>query len=1158
MTQNQTNTKEIAKQELLASIEKFEKLLKELEETENLPTKEEWEKLPVIKKNLTKPKEKRQEELLREIEDMSNKILNQFETRTYNLTPFYIVSQIDINKQGNQNQRDTEREITQYLNQDFKNIDNHLLKNVFSPKTEKALILAINNLKEELQELLEKIPKDDKIKTFWANVLKFIDQTTAAEVVLPKLVEHQNVGKTIEAIEDTSLKNQLKTIAQIQTSPILFSEKSILLFNSYISKKITDLVLALLEDEENLSQEFIKFRKEIEPEISKSIKLTPMQEIIAFKIYQTIENALKQDKKQVMIYNTSEVGTGKTYTIGVMSSLIEKEYFNKYKKESVFIIVTEPILKETTIESISKVISKDEIKEYDKNMKKLTHKFVIIPRTQLNKNFAKLFSRTVKASDKIVHLIIDESSFLKNSSQSTDTIKTFFTELSKTKTLGTTLLLSATPISNDTSDFPMQVLIGEGSTKQFLNYLTSLAENGYFTTNEVEEMKNELINKLKTLCEADSSRVRTLKEIETLAEKMKEIKLEHITAEARHMLYAVFFSIVSKYIEKLEKNKTKNVSFKDEEELSNFERTIAKEEAFKELSKNNEVEIVDIRSLNQQQQKSKAVQIRELLSNAGIPFRTKNKLTEEKAFEEKGTKDKNYIIAHLKTFLASSQNIFGIQRTMLKINNSEAEFQPVQISNIILRTNIVEAIIAKNLIETTHLTSSYKKLIQFLETLTNNYFPTNYAEIQDITKEIITNLISKAKNSYEEITGEIKEKGIIKTLKDNLSILSEIEEIEEDDSETITAEEKVKRAKKQKRDIPKEIKLILSVFEDDQKMLENAILQELEARKSKKSTPFITFEITESDMIKDFIRAISTDIDTPELKNFSFKTRENEFAVYTNLFTITETLNLKLPAVIQKAIMKEIQKTLNIDEKTALEYIKISQTTQNLIKYIIENEQLPTFIATNYIETVEKYKNNEKVMTLTSKTSEKQKNEYIQRANQISNEKHIMATAQLLQRGINLLMIPYGIVPFKPRNGEFYEQVAGRLRSLFKQHLEMLSKLNTPKAKILKLNRKYFDILHNEMLVGLPETQETKRFIVEAIKYFSSCKTDNKEIEYILKDINKNMEFKIGKVLEACQEIISRELDEIENYSSYEEYIKDITEENYQRLTINKVKSLVS
>jgi len=155
-------------------------------------------------------------------------------------------------------------------------------------------------------------------------------------------------------------------------------------------------------------------------------------------------------------------------------------------------------------------------------------------------------------------------------------------------------------------------------------------------------------------------------------------------------------------------------------------------------------------------------------------------------------------------------------------------------------------------------------------------------------------------------------------------------------------------------------------------------------------------------------------------------------------------------------------------------------------------------------------------------------------------------------------MIPYGIIPFKPRNGEFYEQVAGRLRSLFKQHLEMLSKLDTPKAKILRLNRKYFDILHNEMLVGLPETQETKRFIVEAIKYFSSCKTSNKEIEYILKDINKNMEFKIDKVLEACQEVISRELEEIKNYSSYEEYINNITEENYQRLTINKVKSLVS
>jgi hypothetical protein len=840
-----------------------------------------------------------------------------------------------------------------------------------------------------------------------------------------------------------------------------------------------------------------------------------------------------------------------------MSSLIEKEYFNKYKKESVFIIVTEPILKETTIESISKVISKDEIKEYDRNMKKLTHKFVIIPRTQLNKNFAKLFSRIVKASDKIVHLIIDESSFLKNSSQSTDTIKTFFTELSKTKTLGTTLLLSATPISNDTSDFPMQVLIGEGSTKQFLNYITSLAENGYFKAKEVEEMKDKLINKLKTLCEADSSRTRTLREIETLSEKMKEIKTEHITAEARHMLYAVFFSIVAKYIEKLEKNKTKNVNFKDQEDLSNFEKTIAKEEAYKEISENNEIEIIDIRNLYQQQ-KSNVAQIRELLSNAGIPFRAKNRLTEEKTFEEKGTKDKNYVIAHLKTFLASSQNIFGIQRTMLKINNSEAEFQPVQISNVILRTNVIEAIITKNLIETTHLTTLYKKLIQFLEMLINNYYPTNYAEVQDIATETIANLISKAKNSYEEIIGEIKEKGMIKTLQDNLSILTEIEEMEEDNNETITAEEKIKRAKKQKRDAQKEIKLILSAFENDGKMLEHAVLHELESRKSKRSTPFITFKIAESDMIRNFIKSIADDVDSPEFKNFSFKTRENEFAVYTNLFTITETLNLKLPAVIQKAIMKEIQKTLDIDEKTASEYIKISQTTQNLIKYMIENEQLPTFIATNFIETVEKYKSNSKVMTLTSKTSEKQKNEYIQRANQISNEKHIMATAQLLQRGINLLMIPYGIVPFKPRNGEFYEQVAGRLRSLFKQHLEMLSKLDTPKAKILKLNRKYFDILHNEMLVGLPETQETKRFIVESIKYFSSCKTDNKEIEYILKNINKNMEFRIDKVLKACQKVISRELEKIENYSSYEEYINDITKENYERLTINKVKALIS
>jgi hypothetical protein len=705
----------------------------------------------------------------------------------------------------------------------------------------------------------------------------------------------------------------------------------------------------------------------------------------------------------------------------------------------------------------------------------------------------------------------------------------------------------------------MQVLIGEGSTKQFLNYLTSLAENGYFKAEEVEEMKNELINKLKTLCEADSSRARTLKEIETLAEKMKEIKVEHITAEARHMLYAIFFSIIAKYIEKLEKNKTKNVSFKDEEELSSFERTIAKEETFKEISKNNEIEIIDIReirNLNNQQEKSKAVQIRELLSNAGIPFKTKSKLTEERAFEEKGTKDKNYIIAHLKTFLASSQNIFGIQRTMLKINNSETEFQPVQISNIILRTNIVEAIIAKNLIETTHLTASYKKLIQFLEILTNNYYPTNYLEVQSVVAEIVANLISKAKNTYREIIEEIREKGIVKTLQDNLSIITEIEDIEENNNETITAEERVKRAKRQKRDIQKEIKLILSAFEDNEKMLENAILNEIETRRRKKPTPFITFETTESDIVKDFIKAISNGINSPELKNFSFKTRENEFAVYTNLFTITETLNLKLPTVIQKVIMKEIQKALNIDEKTALEYIKISQTAQNLIKYIIENEQLPTFIATNYIETVEKYKNNEKVMTLTSKTPEKQKNEYIQKANQISNEKHIMATAQLLQRGINLIMIPYGIVPFKPRNGEFYEQVAGRLRSLFKQHIDMLAKLDTPKAKVLKLNKKYFDILHNEMLIGLPETQETKRFIVEAVKYFSSCKTDNKEIQYILKNINENIEFKIDKVLEACQEIIARELKEIEKYPSYEEYINDITKENYQRLTINKVKAL--
>ncbi len=1153
MIQNQPNTKEIVKQELLSNIEKFEKLLKELEEAEKLPTKEEWEKLPVIKKNLVKPREKRQKELLNEIEDISNKILNQFATKTYNLTPLFLVNQINVNKKENQNQEDTKEKIIQYLNQDFTNIDNHLLKDIFIPQIEKAVIIATNHIKESLQELLEKIPKDERTKTFWANVLKFIDQTTIAEKILPKLAEHQDIEKTIEAIEDASLKNQLKTIAQIQTAPILFSEKSILLFNSYISKKITDIVLPLLEDEEILKQEFIKFRKEIEPEISKSITLTPMQEIIAFKIYQTIENALKQDKKQVTIYNTSEVGTGKTYTIGVMSSLIEKEYFAKYKKESVFIIVTEPILKETTIESISKVIKKDQIKEYDRNMKKLTHKFIIIPRTQLNKNFAKLFARTVRASDKIVHLIIDESSFLKNSSQSTDTVKTFFTELSKTKTLGTTLLLSATPISNDTSDFPMQVLIGEGSTKQFLNYLTSLAENGYSTTEKVEEMKNELIEKLKILCETDSARVKTLKEIEILAEKMKEVKIEHITAEARHMLYAVLFSIVAKYIEKLEKNKTKNVSFKDQEELSNFEKTIAREE----ILKDQEVEIVDIRDPNLKQ-KTKISEIRELISNAGIPFRAKNKLTEEKAFEEKGTKDKDYIIAHLKTFLASSQNIFGIQRTMLKINDSQAEFQPVQISNIILRTNIVEAIITKNLIETTHLTTLYKKLIQFLEMLTNNHIPTNYAEIQNIATEIITNLISKAKNSYDEIIGEIKEKGIVKTIQDDLSILTEIEEIEEDNRETITAEEKVKRAKKQKRDISKEIKLILSAFEDNEKTLEDAILYELQERKYQRSTPFITFKTTESDTVKHFIKSIANSIDSPEFKNFSFKTRENEFAIYSNLFTITETLNLKLPAVIQKAIIKEIQKTLNIDEKTTLEYIKISQTTQNLIKYIVENEQLPTFIATNFIETVEKYKNNSKVMTLTSKTSEKQKNEYIQIANQISNEKHIMATAQLLQRGINLLMIPYGIIPFKPRNGEFYEQVAGRLRSLFKQHLEMLSKLDTPKAKILRLNRKYFDILHNEILVGLPETQETKRFIVEAIKYFSSCKTSNKEIEYILKDINKNMEFKIDKVLEACQEVISRELEEIKNYSSYEEYINNITEENYQRLTINKVKSLVS
>jgi len=1013
-----------------------------------------------------------------------------------------------------------------------------------------SLTITLTPDKEELKNILEILVTEDfqKIKNEDPESFEKIKEEFG-EKTATTLLRHIKLFKKIDT-ENLNLVQPLKT--------------SIVLFNQFLSKTERKTLKEFYK-KENFNNEYIKFLQEIK-DIKKYFNLkadlTDAQKILTFSFIQEVKDHIKTSKKiqPITLINTSEVGTGKTFTIPFVTLALAAEYLKKYSKKSTFLIITEASL---LLETKQKLVEEVGLKEYmieiveDDNLLNFSPKpwkYYLISKnrmSRLKRDTIKAFAKFLKNKNLLIHTILDESSYLKNTTSMTSiAYKNLKSSLIKEKVMGFEMQMSATPISNDTSDTiycvnPNKTVLRKLG-KQVLYSLNLHHKNDF----EWENL--------------------TLRETFRLAALSKDclIKTKKKTATepkaaALLCMNSVMFPVIPKETEEKKKDNEKK--------------------------------------------REEPTQTQLQASKLGISLaRKKSELMHI------GTKSKKALVEAVASATKLS-NFKGIDRVL----NTNIDTS-VQTNAIVLKTNLLEAAAFHEIIVNSRITANFQKF-EFLSKLLRQLqveIPIIEEEKREIRKFLLMQILydlekikvdtskRKSKNTMETYT--IDKDEFIKATKEILSS-ENIEEliIKEIDPathlKTVELENQLKSniSNKTKKEIENQLKKleetkkgliesILPIKETDIKKAISEDLKEIKKEKEDKTKikPLSLYSY------KSFIERVEIDLKSetkleiplknPTIHQQIFNEAEGDLTVYSALFQASE--NLELP-IISKHLKRAARKIKNILEENGIsvkdynidEMIKIitekGSTTINTIretKRFANSHNIPILAVTSYRNTVEKLKETND-MVITGQVKQEKRKNIIDQSNKIENTKNVVATAQSILKGISLYYLPYGIMPETPKNAEFRTQIAGRLRNLFEYHLQTVKTakkdLNKQKhLKILEKNQKFFDIISTEVMLAFPSIQQSKNILIEMTKFASQHQeVTGIEIEESVSesDYNEKYSFKKHQIEKFSEKIAREKAKEVANIlknkkeTTFEElkkaidrHINQITKENVEKTTI--------
>ncbi len=1064
----------------------------------------------------------------------------------------------------------------------------------------------LNPQNEEHKEKLDKIEKEGiQPLTELGKLWDFLITTTPNKKDLVNYIdillnfsleEILSNKKEIEKFSDKTFSQKIENFKKHKNIYTLQPLRtSLLLFNQYISQLEREIIINKYYKKENFNKEYKEFLKELEQIkniFNLKIELTEAQKILTFSYIKDITDHIKNSKKlqPITILNTSEVGTGKTFTLPFVAYTIAIKYLEKYSKKAIFLLITEANLLIETKQKIVEEVGLDEenIKIIENNniekMELNPWDIYLISKNRfqmLNNDSIRNLSRKIRKQNLLINLILDEASYLKNHSSKTSKIyQRFKSNLIKEKILGFEMLMTATPISNDTKD----IIYFVNPHKKIIQKLQK----------EVHKDTTKLQGFSKSYKRLFEEKL-TFKEVLKLAafgydKSIKIDKNTHIETKAAVLLSAYHrkhFNL-QKYIDKLNENQ-KN----------------------KDTENTNTKNIIDEISIIQKE--------------TGIIGQKVN----EKNFR-KGKKDKNISIK-LIDCLSELSDIKGIDRILNSkdINNS------VLTNSIVLETNFIETSIFNEMIKNARIISNFQRFRDLINLL--NQFNVENKRIKKEKFLIRHYLISQILNDSEMI------KTINITTKEKSLNNAKINKIIVNKIEYLSALRKVLETEKNKenllkkfiieinpigyfrlKDIEQEIKQtslnvrkkelenirlklkneitqeILSILDIERKNLKSAFIDQIKKDiKIIENTQDnrIEFNPVSLSSYKNFLMEIEEDlkiepklesiINNPQLYNDIFQEKTNLLNIYSAIFQASESLNMPIISkhlkratrTIKQLIEKYIQIT-NFDFEKFIDFIsKNASTTLNTMKKVknfCSLNNTPILITTNYKDSVELLKDNNN-LKITGELSQKKKKEIIDEANKLENNKSIITTAQAILKGISFYYIPYGILTETPKNAEFRTQISGRLRNLFPHHIKEIEKASEKiknKEKcltILKRNQKYFDIISSEIMLSFPNIQQEKNILVESIKYISQHKdiTEIQIKETLSKEDSKYGHIFNKEIIEEYSEKIKKEklkdfLKHIENKQNQEmtteeliniisKYLDEIAERNLKKTTIYKL-----
>ena len=1044
----------------------------------------------------------------------------------------------------------------------IKEIIKNEVKNLYIKLKELENLVYEKNDKNEVKKHIEKTGKTNLTKTgrFW----DFLISTTPDKVKLAKYIDiilNFHIDNILSLDEELLSNVDEEFIKKVEAfkkttdpSTVQPFRTSLILFNQYISYLEKEIILNRFYKTENFNKEYIEFLENIEKikdRLGLKVNLTKAQSVIAFSFMKDLVEHLKNIKniEPIKLFNISEVGTGKTFTIPFISFMFAIKMKEKFKnKNPVFFIITEanllPETKQKLTQEVGLKSSKIHLVE-DLNIEQIKLKpwnFYILSRNKLTtfsvsniKNFAK----KCKKENIIVNMFIDEASFLKNQkSKISKYYSVLKTKLIKNRALGFEFFITATPISNDTLDTVYAV----NANKKILYRLKE--------KNIYDDIKKVFDTYVKHFEEDLSFR-------EVLNLTYKEQK-KYINCKNKCTLDPKSVALLSVYIYKY-KNELDKIEDLSYLESANYKTGIISE--------------------NKVKNKQEYVKLINCLSE----------LTEFKGIDRIINSDDNSFVSTSSLILNTNLIEAFVFNELIKTSRAISNFQRFKtLDRFVKDKNTVVDEIEYEKFMIRHFLIS-----QILNDL--NLIDIKYERKEKTrkNKEVLSIVVDKEHYclTLEDILNNNPEK-VLDSIKVEINpvLFFKMKNIEEQLENENLNNKKYKELKAVLEKIKKELNQDLAVISKNKSDIIETLKSDVEKLRNYLN-PKLEFYPVSLYSYDDFFSNIKEKLmENPKLDELFENTNIKESIVnnsskminiYSIIFQASESFDNPTISKFIKRASRKLKSSLeehvsienfDIDKFTKF-IIENGSTVNNLLKRIndlAKENKIPVLITTNYKNSVNSIKNDNNFV-ITGDIEIKKRKQIINQVNQVENSKSVVATANSILKGISFFFIPYGILPETPKNAEFRTQIAGRLRNLFEEHIKMIEEkdINEKHKKLLLSEKKYFDIVSSEIMLAFPNIQQEKNILIELVKFISQHKEviDISVEDCVSKsDMEYDFTFNISIVEEYSNIIKNEKLSDFTDYLKtkssidtdnlielFKNYIDKITEKNLKKTSIYKL-----